>query len=172
VCPTSGTYCSRNLHLWLINTYDSWQEQVPGASGSRCLSTQVHAGAVPPPLPHPSWPADRKQVSPVFLSLQESSPLSRPQTAYSSETNHSNNNKNHSGSWWWTGRPGVLWFMGSQRVGHDWATDLIWSDLIDAFDKEYLAEFSQEACRKDICPKKANTQRYDIHRGKGGRTWT
>ena len=25
----------------------------------------------------------------------------------------------NSGSWWWTGRPGVLWFMGSQRVGHD-----------------------------------------------------
>ena len=24
--------------------------------------------------------------------------------------------------WWWTGRPGVLRFMGSQRVGHDWAT--------------------------------------------------
>ena len=23
------------------------------------------------------------------------------------------------GSWWWTGRPGVLWFMGSQRVGHE-----------------------------------------------------
>ena len=29
-----------------------------------------------------------------------------------------------------TGRPGVLRFMGSQRVGHDWVTDLIWSDLI------------------------------------------
>ena len=29
-----------------------------------------------------------------------------------------------SGSWWWTGRPGVLWFMGLQRVGHDWATEL------------------------------------------------
>ena len=27
-------------------------------------------------------------------------------------------------SWWWTGRPGVVWFMGSQRVGHDWATEL------------------------------------------------
>ena len=26
------------------------------------------------------------------------------------------------------GRPGVLWFVGSQRVGHDWATDLIWSE--------------------------------------------
>ena len=33
----------------------------------------------------------------------------------------------NSGSWRWTGRPGVLWFMGSQRVGHDWVTDLIWS---------------------------------------------
>ena len=26
--------------------------------------------------------------------------------------------------WWWTGRPGVLQFMGSQRVGHDWVTEL------------------------------------------------
>ena len=31
-----------------------------------------------------------------------------------------------SGSWWWTGRPGVLRFMGSQRVGHDWTTELNW----------------------------------------------
>jgi len=31
-----------------------------------------------------------------------------------------------SGSWWWTGRPGVLRFMGSQRVIHDWATELNW----------------------------------------------
>ena len=30
----------------------------------------------------------------------------------------------NSRSWWWTGRPGVLWFMGSQRVGHDWVTEL------------------------------------------------
>ena len=33
-----------------------------------------------------------------------------------------------SGSWWWTGRPGLLQFMGSQRVRHDWATELTdWS---------------------------------------------
>ena len=32
-------------------------------------------------------------------------------------------------SWWWTGRPGELWFMGSQRVGHDWATELNWTEL-------------------------------------------
>ena len=30
----------------------------------------------------------------------------------------------NSGSWWWTGRPGVLLFIGSQRVGHDWVTEL------------------------------------------------
>ena len=35
----------------------------------------------------------------------------------------------NSGSWWWTGRPGVLWFMGSQRVGHDWVTELNWTEL-------------------------------------------
>ena len=34
----------------------------------------------------------------------------------------------NSGSWWWTRRPGVLQFMGSQRVGHDWATELNWTE--------------------------------------------
>ena len=31
-----------------------------------------------------------------------------------------------SGSWWWTGRPGMLWFMGSQRIGHSLTTELNW----------------------------------------------
>ena len=34
----------------------------------------------------------------------------------------------YSGSWWWTGRTGMLWFMGSQRVGHNWATELNWTE--------------------------------------------
>ena len=34
----------------------------------------------------------------------------------------------NSSSWWWTGRPGMLEFMGSQRVGHDWATELNWTE--------------------------------------------
>ena len=34
-----------------------------------------------------------------------------------------------SGSWWWTGRPGVLQFMGSQSR-HDWATELNWTDSL------------------------------------------
>ena len=35
----------------------------------------------------------------------------------------------NSGSWWWTGRPGVLQFM-LQRVGHDWVTELNWTELM------------------------------------------
>ena len=35
-----------------------------------------------------------------------------------------------SGSWWWTGKPGVLQPMGLQRVRHDWETELNWSRFI------------------------------------------
>ena len=33
----------------------------------------------------------------------------------------------NSGSWWWTGKPGVLQSMGSHRGGHDWVTELNWT---------------------------------------------
>ena len=42
----------------------------------------------------------------------------------------------NSRSWWWTGRPIMLQFMGSQRVGHDWATELTWKT--NQFRKKYL----------------------------------
>ena len=35
--------------------------------------------------------------------------------------------------WWWTWKPGVLQSMGSQRVGHDWATELNWSSIANQF---------------------------------------
>ena len=35
-----------------------------------------------------------------------------------------------SGSWWWTGRPCMLQLMGSQRAGHDWVSELNWTDYI------------------------------------------
>ena len=35
----------------------------------------------------------------------------------------------NSRSWWWTGRPGVLRFMGSQSVRSDWETELNWTDI-------------------------------------------
>ena len=36
----------------------------------------------------------------------------------------------NSGSWWCTGRPGVLQSMGLQRVGHNWATELNWTETL------------------------------------------
>ena len=44
----------------------------------------------------------------------------------------------NSGSWLWTGRPGVLWFMGSQRVGHDWAPELNWIYFLSLQVSRYL----------------------------------
>ena len=44
----------------------------------------------------------------------------------------------NSGSWWWTERPGVLRFMGSQGVRHDWVTDLIWWNLLKVFSKLFF----------------------------------
>ena len=35
----------------------------------------------------------------------------------------------NSKSWWWTGRPGVLQSMGLQTVGHNWVTELNWTEL-------------------------------------------
>jgi len=49
------------------------------------------------------------------------------------------------GSWWWTGRPGVLQFMELQRVRHDWATELNLTEL--------------SACKKCLPePKSASSQ--------------
>jgi len=54
----------------------------------------------------------------------------------------------NSGSWWWTGRPGMLWFMGLQRVGHDWATELNWTEAEDI--KKRWQEYIEELYKKDL----------------------
>ena len=56
----------------------------------------------------------------------------------------------NSGSWWWTGRPGVLRFMGLQRVRHDWATEMNWTELnlvlvINTYGYWFLASL-KESC--------------------------
>ena len=40
----------------------------------------------------------------------------------------------NSGSLWWTGRPGVLQFMGLQRIGHNWETELNWTYWLSTID--------------------------------------
>ena len=39
---------------------------------------------------------------------------------------HGHEVEQFSSSWWWTGRPGMLQFMGSQRVRHGWVNELNW----------------------------------------------
>ena len=48
----------------------------------------------------------------------------------------------NSGSWWWTGRPGVLWLLVLQRVGHDWVTELNWTELAFSMIQQMLAIWS------------------------------
>ena len=43
-----------------------------------------------------------------------------------------------SGSWWWTGKPGVLQSMRSQRVRHNWTTELNWTELKSLKEKDSL----------------------------------
>ena len=45
-------------------------------------------------------------------------------------------------SWWWIGEPGMLQSMGSQRVGHDWGTELNWTELDSCMKKPYWKGWS------------------------------
>ena len=47
-----------------------------------------------------------------------------------------------SGSCWWTGKPGVLQSTGSQRVGHNWVTELNWIEGEERHDSSYFSKVS------------------------------
>ena len=96
------------------------------------------------------WCPGRSTTPEMLLSKRKVEPESnqafRPKLVFTENAEHKGKVKRHpksteksglwdillgwvnSGSWWWTGRPGVLWFTGSQRVGHDWATELNWTE--------------------------------------------
>ena len=50
-----------------------------------------------------------------------------------------------SGSWWWIGKPGMLQSMGSQRVGHDWATELNWMMIFRTTDSNMQPSICKQA---------------------------
>ena len=52
-------------------------------------------------------------------------------------------------SWWWIGRPGMLRFLGLQRVRHNWATELNW---IDTASKNQAADFAAKDYMRCIIP--------------------
>ena len=59
----------------------------------------------------------------------------------------------NSGSWWWTGRPGMLQFMGLQRVGHGWATELT----------DWNREYYEVKWKSQLCPTLCNSMDYTVH---------
>ena len=63
----------------------------------------------------------------------------------------------NSGSWWWTGRLGMLRFMGSQRVGHNWATELNWIIYVEQKSRECV-------CMKSESAESAKSARLDRNR--------
>ena len=57
----------------------------------------------------------------------------------------------NSGSWSWTGRPGMLQFMGLQRVGHNWVTELNWKLAFDLVFCCLVTESCQTVCDPMNC---------------------
>ena len=55
----------------------------------------------------------------------------------------------NSGSWWWTRRPSMLQSMGSQRVGHNWATELNWENHLTINRESYLLYMVVERIKWD-----------------------
>ena len=49
-------------------------------------------------------------------------------------------------TWWWTGKPGMLQSMESQRIGHDWATELKWTE------RKTLTNFTRKYKRIPLWP--------------------
>ena len=51
-----------------------------------------------------------------------------------------------SGSWWWTGKPGVLQSMRSQRVGHDWVTEVNWTEAVHIIHRIFNGTKNKRLC--------------------------
>ena len=56
----------------------------------------------------------------------------------------------NSESWWWTGKPAVLWFMGLQIVGYDWVTKLNWQQKSLNFKTTRLGESLNNHLKEEI----------------------
>ena len=54
----------------------------------------------------------------------------------------------NSGSWRWTGRPGVLQPMGLQRVRHDWASELDWTGSVQISIKKKSVQWETKCTLK------------------------
>ena len=99
-CPTHGRQPTRLPHPW-DSTLATWCKELTHLKRPWCWE-RLRAGGERDGRGWDGWMASPTQWTRVWVN---------------------------SGSWWWTGGPGVLQFMGLQRVGHDWATELNWNKL-------------------------------------------
>ena len=68
----------------------------------------------------------------------------------------------NSSSWWWTQRSGMLRFMGSQRVGHDWGTEINWTDLWQSIALKIICWANKIAFQEFEMPRKGFSNRNQI----------
>ena len=69
--------------------------------------------------------------------------------------------------WWWTGKPDMLQSMGSQRVGHNWMTELNWRDLPEP----WLMNGRVKICNQAICFQGLRHHVIGHRCGKGSFNW-
>ena len=67
-----------------------------------------------------------------------------------------------SGSWWWTGKPGMLQCVGSQRVGHDWATELNWERTVLKLRKFLLPSTPRKEAMTALRTREAQTREVNV----------
>ena len=109
-CPTSpswrrsvlGVHWKNWCWSWNCNTLATWCEELIHLKRPWCWK-RLRAGGEGDNRGWDGWKASRTQWTWVWID---------------------------SGSWWWTGRPGMLRFMGSQRVGHYCVTELNWTESV------------------------------------------
>ena len=89
---------------WDSNTLATWCEELTQMKRPSCWA-RLRAGGEGDEIGWDGWVASPTQWTWVWLKSR---------------------------SWWWTGRPGLLQFMGSQKVRHDWATKLNWIDCLES----------------------------------------
>ena len=77
-------------------------------------------------------------------------------------------------SWWWTGRPGVMQSMRSQRVGHDWVAELNWTDGVrvcglDIFNGQHNSRLFSRLSRMSVSSPQDKESIIDTQKKKEGK---